>query len=229
MVNSARLTAVYGIIRYIYGRRVYHYHMAMKCPVCKHKDADLINIACMEGVGTMQIAQQYGLQTTSIDHHRRSGHPGKALTAMVLDAHNGPLSDFTRIQIASKVERMTKLQTIVDKVEQVIEERAKAYAHLPGGSTGLVGLKLRIIGRGIASQVVEESFFDKELAGEYRALLEQAAKEAGEWKPDGGEKADATRMLAQSIVIHASVAAQNLDQKVDTLTIEATGEMITEE
>jgi len=208
---------------------VYAVYMAMKCPVCKHKDVNLINIDILDGIGTQNLAEKYGLDRGSINHHRQNGHAARELTKMVLDAHKGPLSPFVAIQIANKVERMTKLQTIVDKVEQVIEERAKAYAHLPGGSTGLVGLKLRTIGQGLAAREVEESFFDKELAGEYRALLEQAAKEAGEWKPDGGEKADATRMLAQSIVIHASVAAQNLDQKVDTLTIETTGEMITEE
>lgn len=195
--------------------------MALKCPVCRHKEINNINLACMEGVGTQQIAQDYGLERASIDHHRRSGHPAKALNALVLDAHKGPLSPFVEIQIASKVERMRKLQTIVEKVEQVLAERAEVYSHLPGGSTGLVGLKCRTIGQGAASRVVEESFFDKELASEYRAILEQAAKEAGEWKPDGGDKAEATRQLAQSIVIHAAVASQGLTEAEQALTIDA--------
>jgi len=43
----------------------------------------------------------------------------------------------------------------------------------------------------------------------------------GEWKPDGGDKADATRQLAQSIVIHAAVAAQGLNEAEQALTIDA--------
>jgi hypothetical protein len=198
--------------------------MARSCPICRNKEVDRINIDMLDGIGTQNLAEKYRLPKSELDYHKKSGHASRALTKMVLDAHNGPLSPFVAIQIASKVERMTKLQTIVEKVEQVIRERAEAYSHLPGGSTGLVGLKLRTVGQGAAAREVEESFFDKELAGEYRALLEQAAKEAGEWKPDGGDKADATRLLAQSIVIHASVAAQTLDSKVDTLTIEAQSE-----
>lgn len=35
-------------------------------------------------------------------------------------------------------------------------------------------------------------------------LLECAAKEMGEWRPDRGEQSEATTKLAQSIVIHAA-------------------------
>jgi len=45
---------------------------------------------------------------------------------------------------------------------------------------------------------------DPKLVREAVGLLATAAKEMGEWRPDGGEQSDAATKLAQSIVIHAA-------------------------
>lgn len=201
--------------------------MARSCSVCRHEEVNNINTMILEGVGTKGIldyckGKGYPLSMAELINHRTSGHASRELTRQVLGAAQGPLSELAKVAIASKVLRVRKLDDLILKFEEVFEQRAQAYGHLPGGNTGLVGLRLKTIGQGANAREIEESFVDSNLIAEYRAVLEQAAKECGEWKPDGGEKAEATAQLAQSIVIHAAVEAQKLDQKVKTLDISAT-------
>lgn len=80
--------------------------MSMRCAVCKDRRIDAINFACVEGQGTQAIAKNVGISRSLIEHHRASGHPARALTAMVLDAHSGPLSDLRQIFIDSKANRV---------------------------------------------------------------------------------------------------------------------------
>lgn len=173
----------------------------------------------MEGVGTQAIAQTYGLSRSVVESHRTAGHAGRAVTKAVLTAQDGPLSTFASIVIANKVNRVRKLDDLVTKIEQVMQARAEKYKDLPGGSTGLIAVRQRMIGSGENATIIDEPHFDKDVVSEYRAVLEQAAKEAGEWKPDGGEKADAQLKLAQSIIIHAATSMHTLDQNVKTINI----------
>jgi hypothetical protein len=55
-------------------------------------------------------------------------------------------------------------------------------------------------------------------------ILGQAAKELGQWAPDGGDQASATKMLAQSIVIHALAKGEPVENKAVTQTIDVTSE-----
>lgn len=198
--------------------------MARPCTVCAHPSRAEVDIRCLEGIGTQAIAAEFGISLSSLNNHRTGGHPARELTRQVLNAHAGPLSDFAQIMIASKVVRVQKLQTAIDKLEAAIAARAVAYGHLPGGETGLIVLKRKLLGSGPMAYEIEEAVFDSAIISEYRAILEQAAKECGEWRPDGGEKAEATARLAQSIVIHAAVNAskaiseptQVIDIKADT-------------
>jgi uncharacterized protein YunC (DUF1805 family) len=145
--------------------------------VCKHKDADQINLDCQAGVGTQQISQDYGLDRASIDHHRRSGHAERAVTAALLRASAGEeLSQFAQIAIASKVNRVRVLDDLLNRTMEEIHHKK--------------------IGE-----------LNPKLMDSARSLLESAAKEMGEWRPDGGEKAEATAKLAQSIVIHGAAVA----------------------
>lgn len=145
---------------------------------------DVINRKVLEGVGTTQICQDHGDMTLGeLNNHRASGHAGKALTAMVLDAHHGPLSDFAQYAIASKLHRVARLDGLLTRVMAEMD-----------------------------SQKIGE--LDPKLVKEAVSLLTTASKEMGEWKPDGGEKAEATAQLAQSIVIHAAVQAGKMAQRV---------------
>ena len=154
--------------------------MARSCSVCRDPRVKEINIRCLEGQGTQQIAQDFGISRAMIDNHRQSGHAGKALTAMVLDAHSGPLSELHQYFIASKANRIRRLDELLRMSWEALETQAA---------------------RG-------KDAIDPVLIKVSKDLMESASKELGEWSPDGGKKADATAALAQSIVIHAAVAAK---------------------
>lgn len=134
----------------------------------------------MEGMGTQQIAEDYGHTRGAIDSHRAGGHAGKAMTAMILDAHKGPLSELHQYFIASKANRIRRLDELLRMSWEALETQAE---------------------RG-------KDAIDPVLIKVSKDLMESASKELGEWSPDGGKKADATAALAQSIVIHAAVAAK---------------------
>jgi hypothetical protein len=165
----------------------------------------------MEGIGTKVLAEEYGHTMVSLENHRSSGHASRELTRQVLGAvaTGGPLSEFAQVAIAQKTHRIRALDELARKIETVIRERGAKYGHLPGGETGLISIRQRMIGSGENATIIDEPFFDKDVISEYRSCLEQAAKEAGEWKPDNGQKAEAMAKLAQSIVIHSAVLAHD--------------------
>lgn len=150
--------------------------MGIRCAVCKDQRIDAINLACVEGQGTQAIAKDFGISRSLLDHHRTSGHPARALTKAVLDAHAGPMSDFADIAIASKLRRVQEMDALFGRLKQEIA----------GQPVGSLDAKLM----------------------EAVGLLSNAAKEMGEWRPDGGEKAEVSAMLAQSIVIHAATVIE---------------------
>ena len=83
--------------------------------------------------------------------------------------------------IAAKAERVRRLQNIIDRIEGVIEARAAAALEagadaVPGMETGLLVKEPRKGGFVYA--------VDTGCIREYRAALEQAAKECGEWDID---------------------------------------------
>lgn len=169
--------------------------MGLRCFVCQHKDVDAINLACVEGVGSKDIAKTFGISQSNIDHHRKSGHAARAITAQVLAAHNGPLSELAQVAIASKTYRVRALDELFIRVRGEIAEQ-------PTGA------------------------LDPKLVREAVGILSTAAKEMGEWKPDGGEKADATRQLAQSVVIHALSNAAPTTKPVLTVDIDSSGKAL---
>lgn len=184
--------------------------MGLRCAVCKDDRVGEIDTLIMEGVGSQTIVERYGHTRATIDAHRTSGHAARALTRQVLAAQTtGALSEYASVQIAQKVHRIRALDELARKIETVMQERGAKYGHLPGGATGLISVRQRMIGSGENATIIDEPFFDKDVVSEYRSALEQAAKEAGEWKPDNGQKAEAISKLAQSIVIHSAVLAHD--------------------
>lgn len=154
--------------------------MARRCVVCDDQRIEAINIRCLEGLGTQAICEEFGLSRSSVNQHRISGHAARKLTEMVIQGSTSPLSDLHQIFIAQKAFRVRRLDELL----------------------GLAWNSLKTQELGGADKV------DPVLIKVSQGLLECAAKEMGEWKPDGGAKADATMQLAQSIVIHAAVSAK---------------------
>lgn len=161
--------------------------MARSCSVCRDERIDQINTRCLEGTGTQQIAQEFGFTRAAIDAHRGSGHAGRALTRAVLDARNGPLAPIAQFFIADKANRIATL----DRWLAIID---KSIRYVPPGTPD------------DAPPIAP----DAKLLKVGVEIIRVAAQELGEWRPDGGEKAEALGKLAQSIVIHAAVEAKNM-------------------
>lgn len=197
--------------------------MGLRCSVCKHPEVAKINLEMQEGVGNMALAKHYGLTVSALDHHRVSGHAARALTAAVLGVANGPMAELVKIEVANKVWRVSKLQSHLDRLEAIMDARAEAFKHLPGGRTGLIMGRTKAV-RMIASedgapsqQPIEESFFDRDLADEFRATLEQAAKECGEWRPNGEkteDRGETAGITVQQIVAGGSQGAIVLERQL---------------
>lgn len=87
-----------------------------------------------------------------------------------------------RYAISKRRKRIGKLQRALDRVEQVIDERAEDMRHndaadTPGASSGLLVSKPIFSHSG---ELAYEWKFDSALVREYRALMEQTAKELGQ-------------------------------------------------
>jgi len=94
---------------------------------------------------------------------------------------------FIATEIADRTIRVFALRDRWRRLQTVIEERAKALemAGAPGGKTGLLCRRLKMIGSGKNAEVVEEYEVDPTLLREMRAHEEQAAKELGQWVEKG--------------------------------------------
>lgn len=70
-----------------------------------------------------------------------------------------------------------------NRMQRVILERAEApeMANVPGGTTGLVVRKLKMLGSGENATVVEEFEVDTGLLKEIREVEKLAAQELGQW------------------------------------------------
>jgi transposase len=106
--------------------------------------------------------------------------------------------------IADKVNRIRRLNTDWERMQQVIIERADdpRNQEIPGGKTGLLVKQLKGIGKGADFQIVEEFAVDAGLLSELRQTEQQAARELGQWT----EKHD--------VDVRDSRIAESLDSKL---------------
>lgn len=151
--------------------------MARSCSVCRHKDIERINLDCQSGIPNQEIAQVYNVDKVSLEHHRRAGHASSAVTRQVLQAASG--DQLSQLASIAIASKVSRVRYLDDLLNRTLEEiHAKKVGEL-----------------------------NPKLMDSARSLLESAAKEMGEWRPDGGEKAEAIGKLAQSIVIHGAAIA----------------------
>lgn len=159
----------------------------------------------MEGQSTVTISEWSGLSKSVIESHRTAGHPARKVTEMVLTAQSsgGTLGELAAIVLSSKVNRIRNIDRLVHQIHRIVEARAETYSkdhkNVPGIETGWV---------------LPDGRVDTDLARVYKDLHEHASKESGEWRPDGGAKAEATNNLAHAIIVHAkgSLPAPRLEQ-----------------
>jgi len=150
----------------------------------------------MEGVGNKQIVEDHhGMTHDALMAHRTSGHAARDLTAKVLQAGaSGVLSEIAAVQISRKAYRLEQLDYAMTIVKDALDTQRAS----------------------------DKGSIDAKLVAQIPILVSTAAKEMGEWRPDGGEKAESAANLARSIVIHAAAvvaAAQKDGDKPLTIDI----------
>lgn len=90
------------------------------------------------------------------------------------------LIDATVRDVNARIER---LQRRCDAMDTIVRERGESaeMQDIPGGRTGFVTLKFKLLGRGEDAKVIREHAVDGELLREMRAHEEQAARELGQY------------------------------------------------
>ena len=85
-------------------------------------------------------------------------------------------------QIAERDHRLAVYQNSLDRLLALIDERAVAYEHVkPGGATGLLIRRVRMIGTGKNTTRIEEYTFDRAVVTEIFKCLKLVAMEVGDW------------------------------------------------
>lgn len=101
-----------------------------------------------------------------------------------IDEHLSVIREKVRAQGIAILElRVRRLNDHWRRMQQVVEDRAADpdMANAPGGSTGLLVRKFKMIGSGDSATMVEEYEFDAALLKELREHEKQAAQELGQW------------------------------------------------
>ncbi len=90
-----------------------------------------------------------------------------------------------RYAVGRRRSRLQALQERQDKLLTVVEERAEWFAKheptVPGGTTGYVVKRIKGVGSGPYTHIVNEYEFDVALSKELREVEKQAAIEVGQW------------------------------------------------
>jgi hypothetical protein len=96
--------------------------------------------------------------------------------------------------VALRHQRVRALNDRWQRMKQLIEERAKDMADVPGGSSGLLVRQVKGVGEGDRFREVEYYTTDHGLLREMRQLEEQAARELGQ-RPTDSETKEAVREI----------------------------------
>lgn len=121
-----------------------------------------------------QIAEEVGVHHKTITAWKER----EEFSGAVADKAGVIRASALKFAIAKRHRRLSYLQRMLDRMEVVIEDRARQSPHdVPGGLSGLVTSKPIYSALGDLSY---EHKFDAALVREYRATMEQAAKELGQ-------------------------------------------------
>jgi Helix-turn-helix of insertion element transposase len=132
------------------------------------------------------IAEKVGVTRKSIWDWRRDPE-FMARVDKIVDQISVSLS---RRAISHVERRVDALNTRWLGLQRIVDERAVApeYASAPGGDTGLLVRRVKLVGSGKKTRVVEEFAVDLSLLAELRKLEKQAAQELGQWKNKGNSR-----------------------------------------
>lgn len=88
--------------------------------------------------------------------------------------------------LAVRENRLAALQDRHDRLNIVMSERAEDMADAPGGKSGLLARKRKMIGSGPLAREVVEYELDTGLLSEFREHEKQVAQELGQWQEGNG-------------------------------------------
>lgn len=183
------------------------------CSICRHSDRAAIDIAMLAGESDSAIARKWGLTQTAATIHRAKHlvtSPANMSPAR-REEHDAALAKFA---LSKKAARVGELEKLYQRITRVMDARSAEYTHLPGGDSGLIGLKLRSIGTGENAQVVEDAVFDSALAQQAREVLKAIAGEMGEWDITGAGARAANDSGATSITVIQAVSGPGETRQV---------------
>jgi hypothetical protein len=126
-----------------------------------------------------EVAHEVGVNRWTLWSWKQ--HPD--FTARVRQITEGAAEELERHAIALKARRMRTYDQRWRALLAIIAARAAdpAMRSVPGGTTGLLVRRVKIIGSGENAREVEEYEVDTALLKELRELEKQAAIEAGQW------------------------------------------------
>ena len=157
------------------------------------KKTDAAQLLAEGNFNVEEIAAKVGVERTTL--WRWQEHAEFAARVAKIEKRLGDLS--MRRVIARRNRRLLALEDRWLKMQQVIADRAinPVMQSAPGGKTGLLVRRERMIGSGDNARLVEEFEVDTGLLKELREHEKQAAQECGQWiekhaptTPDGKDE-----------------------------------------
>lgn len=146
-----------------------------------------------EELSQQQVAKRIGVSEYAICRWKRN-YPA---FANLVETYRVRLrSDVLDRGIARKEIRLKKLAGMHARIERVIAKRAEyaeddpAFINVAGADTGLITLDRVCIGGGQHGEFVDKFSVDHDLIKRHNEILEQVAKEKGEFEPDKSPKGD---------------------------------------
>lgn len=124
-----------------------------------------------------EIANSVGVSRTTLWRWRQEPE----FQARVTERLEALREEVRRHGVAIVERRVARVHDTWRRLQRVIEARATDLAHVPGGNTGLLVRKTKMLGAGPMAREIEEYELDTGLLAELRAHEKQAAEELGQW------------------------------------------------
>lgn len=163
------------------------------CKVCSHPDHNRIDALLIDNVEPIsKLSESFGIQYGAIRRHKLAHLPLRlvAVKPEIVQASQDDLDRaMMKLVVASKTERLGRLQDRWNGLQKLIAERAAAGSDLiPGSRTGLLAIKVRTIMEGKNKYTrVYDAEFDREVIHAELAIHKAVALETGEALTQAGK------------------------------------------
>lgn len=158
-----------------------------------------------------EIAERVGVTERTLFNWRKEPE-----FAAMVQRHRDDIYAAIRDRSIAHVEyRIGELQDMYDRAKRLVYARQNdpSMTEIPGGGTGLLVRQIKQVGAGANARQVEEYAADVGLMREIRGIMEQAAKELGQWSEkhevDADVKTDSADPTALAIAaLHLALKSE---------------------